>query len=110
MRMTPNQANILARLVEELRPEWNFPGIRAAIESVNARRSAYDVAHAMLTTTADPNAQTPAAIRNPHYWPGVTTEPTRQPARYVADEPAEIVDEATRAAYMAKIRKTVSQS
>lgn len=110
MRMTPNQMNILARLVEELRPEWNFPGIRAAIGTVAEDRSRYDICHAMLTAAADPTAQTPATIRNPAYWPSAApTTTTRIPARFVDDDPEDVVDDNTRAAFLAKIRAELAR-
>lgn len=65
--MTKSSAIILARLIESLRPEWQYPGILAALGTV-ADRDAFDTITAMTACAKDPTANTPAAISNPTYW------------------------------------------
>lgn len=70
MRMTKVQAIALSRLIEAIRPEWNFPGIMAAIGKVVDRDDdPAIVAIAALTCCQDKDAETPAAMTNPVYWP-----------------------------------------
>lgn len=82
--MTPNQINILARLIEALRPDWGFHGIRAALNGLPLM-DRFDVAQLAITAAADSTAETPAAMRNPIYNPGTTKpEPTRDRSRDAA--------------------------
>lgn len=80
-----SQAILLAKFIEALRPGWHFHGIMAAIGAAANRGPAGDLAIAMITA-AITDADTPAAITNPVYWPqiGPTAEQDRQ-AQYRAD-------------------------
>lgn len=81
MRMTKSSAIILARLIEALRPEWQYPGILAALATVSDR-DAFDTVTAMTACAKDPSANTPAAISNPTYWANWgRTEITPSPGR-----------------------------
>lgn len=84
MRMTKSSAIILARLIEALRPDWQYPGILAALGTVSDRE-AFDTLAAMAACAKDPSAVTPAAITNPTYWADWgRTEVTRAPGRPLA--------------------------
>ena len=57
-----DQARAIAALVAALRPEWDLPGIRAALWEAKERGSPWNVAHAALYAAQDPKNRTPAII------------------------------------------------
>lgn len=69
-QITRPQADALAALVHELRPEWDVRGIVKALFDARERGSAHDVAHAAINAAADLTHRTPAviALAGPH-WP-----------------------------------------
>lgn len=69
MRMTSTQTTCLARLVSDLRPEWDFHGVVAAVKRLNETEAATTVCLMAITAAADPTANTPAAMSNPVYRP-----------------------------------------
>lgn len=85
MTMTKSQAIKLSGLLREVRPDWDAPGVMAALGKL-ADRSLPDVIVAMTTAAADEGAQTPmAGVSNPLYWPNwgkaqAANHPTRDPA------------------------------
>lgn len=60
--ITKDQAEALAALVHQLRPDWQTQGIMSALAKVRDRGPAFDVAHAALYAAADPTIRTPAVI------------------------------------------------
>ena len=69
-QITRPQADALAALVHELRPEWDTRGIVKALFDARERGTALDVAHAAINAAADLTHRTPAviALAGPH-WP-----------------------------------------
>lgn len=69
MPVTKDQAYAIARVVNALRPEWDEPGIRAALRPV-AGRNAFDVAMAAIRAAADSGANNPGVIptEGPHWF------------------------------------------
>lgn len=83
MQMTKSQAILVAKLVEQLRPEWNFHGTMAALAKAIDGHDAFDVAIAAITAAADPDAKTPGVIpTDGHWWP--TWKPSTQAANAYA--------------------------
>jgi hypothetical protein len=83
MSMTKSQGTILARLIAELRPEWEFQGILAAIKKATAKGNEFDVSLAAIYAASDPGARTPAFIaENGPHWDSVTAMP-REDEAYV---------------------------
>lgn len=85
MSMTKSQSIPLAKFIEAIRPDWNFHGIQAALAANAHKGNAADLAVAMITAAAT-DANTPAAVVNPVYWPhiGPKAEVDRA-AQYRAD-------------------------
>lgn len=104
MPMMKPTAILLAKLVESLRPEWNFHGIMHALGKV-CERDPHLTAIAMVTCAQDVDAQTPAAITNPVYWPawapGVRVAPKIRNAADVLGPLPEIDPQASRRGYLA---------
>lgn len=67
MRMTPTQMTCLARLVSDLRSEWDFHGVAAAVRKLSEQESNFTACHMALRAAADPTANTPGAMNNPVY-------------------------------------------
>jgi len=68
MPLTKAQADHLAALMHELRPEWDAHGCLKALEKV-AGRNPFDIAMAALRAAADLGAKTPGVIPSdgPHW-------------------------------------------
>lgn len=85
MNENTNTAEILTELVHRLRPEWDRPGILAAIENVAARgRHPLDVAMAAIRLAGTPEARTPGALTQldgPHWRERVTTATAPRPPK-----------------------------
>lgn len=62
MTMTRSQAQALAALVHELRPEWDTAGVMGALSAARERGTAWDVAQAALRAAEVPTNRTPAVI------------------------------------------------
>lgn len=81
MQMTKSQGVLLAKLVEQIRPDWDFPGIMAALGKAAGKGSFPDVAIAAITAAADPGARTPGVIpTDGHHWPTWQQPGTTDPA------------------------------
>ncbi len=69
--ITKGQATALSRLVSDLRPDWDFYGVMAAVHrAADVRQcSAFQLAHAALAAAEDPHGRTPAWIceDGPHW-------------------------------------------
>lgn len=67
--LTFRQQTALARLVHELRPDWDVPGIEAALGKVRNDSSAYELAVAALRASWRHENRTPAiiALPGPHW-------------------------------------------
>jgi len=82
MPLSKPQAQAIAHLVHQLRPEWSERGIMAQLGKLTTRR-ATDVALASIRAAADPEAKTPGVIPTPgsHWDEGVQYEASRLPKR-----------------------------
>lgn len=91
MGMTKSQGTILARLIAELRPEWEFHGIMTALGKAAGKGNAFDITLAAVYATADPAAKTPAFIaeRGPH-WDAISAGP-REDTAYVQHRRSESI-------------------
>lgn len=70
MRMTKPQAILIAKFVGEIRPEWDFHGVMAALAKAADKAGVASVAVAAITAAADPDAQTPGVIpTDGSHWP-----------------------------------------
>lgn len=71
MRQTisSTQAQYLAQLTHALRPDWDVPGIRAAISRARHRAPADDIALALIRLTRRDDLRTPAILAEdgPHW-------------------------------------------
>lgn len=99
MRLIKNQATILARLIEALRPEWEFHGIMAALAKLPPM-DAFQATQQAVAAAADPDAKTPAAMSNPVYaqqWNNVSDPVYSTHVRRERNAHARTLDEARRA-------------
>ena len=64
----------LARFANTLRPDWDVPGIRAAIHTARNLGSREDIAHALIELTSRTDLRTPALLTTdgPHWHTGRT--------------------------------------
>lgn len=70
MRMTKTQATLIAKFVEEIRPDWQFHGVMAALAKAADKASSSAVAIAAITAASDPDCQTPGVIpTDGSHWP-----------------------------------------
>ena len=70
MRMTKPQAILIAKFVGEIRPDWDFHGVMAALAKASDKAGAASVAVAAITAAADPDAETPGVIpTDGSHWP-----------------------------------------
>lgn len=83
MAMTKIEATKIAHAVAVIRPDWDFPGIMAAIGKAPAADDYGTVLVTLATCAMDPGALTPAACTNPVYRPtwGQTAAESRRPDR-----------------------------
>lgn len=73
-RLTQNQGKRLVELVHLLRPEWDIPGITAAVRKAAEFATGADVCIAACRVAANPEAETPGLIPQPgQHWQGTTT-------------------------------------
>ena len=95
MTMTKSQAIKVCGVIREVRPDWDAPGIMAALAKL-ADKPFHESVIAMLTAAADEGAHTPmAGVTNPLYWPSwgkaqAEAKPDRDPAylRMLAEDEA----------------------
>jgi hypothetical protein len=70
MRMTKSQAILIAKFVEEIRPDWKFHGVMAALGKAAEMGSSSAVAIAAITAATDPDCTTPGVIpTDGSHWP-----------------------------------------
>src|SRR5690625_525502 len=87
--------NHLGAVVHKIRPQWDAPGIRAALEKSLARHGYSDVAIVAVSSARDPKAATPGVIptRCADGWMG---EPTGEAKTATQDATTRITDMACR--------------
>lgn len=93
MRMTKPQAILIAKFVGEIRPEWDFHGVMAALAKAADKAGVASVAVAAITAAADPDAETPGVIpTDGSHWPTwsavqqeTDSERNRKRTRSIAD-------------------------
>ena len=72
-RLTQTQGKRLCELAHLFRPEWDVPGIEAAVRSVPGTVSGLEVARALLALADNPEARTPGLLPKPgRHWPTST--------------------------------------
>lgn len=79
----------IARLMANLRPEWDYPGCVAAVKAV-ARKHPADVALAAVRIAMTPEARTPMALTapdGPHWHEKLAPPAVRHPPRHGQDCP-----------------------
>lgn len=70
MQLTKSQAILVAKFVGEIRPDWEFHGVMAALSKASPKGSAATVAIAAITAASDPDCETPGVIpTNGSHWP-----------------------------------------
>ena len=70
MRLTQTQGKRLCELAHLFRPEWDIPGIAAAVRDASTKAAGVDVARALLAICADPAVKTPGMLPKPgRHWP-----------------------------------------
>ena len=70
MRMTKAQAILIAKFVGEIRPDWEFHGVMAALAKATDKGSSSAVAIAAITAATDPDCATPGVIpTDGSHWP-----------------------------------------
>lgn len=81
-QITSDQARALASLVHTLRPDWDIPGIAAAIHRARHRAPALGIAHAALRLAERTDLRTPAVLEQDgaHWHP--TAVETRDDHRF----------------------------
>jgi hypothetical protein len=68
--MTKPQAILVAKFVGEIRTDWEFHGVMAALAKASDKGSAATVAIAAISAAADPDAKTPGVIpTDGSHWP-----------------------------------------
>src|SRR5690349_20656220 len=89
MRMTKVEAQALAAFVARVRPDWQQPGIMAAIEKAVPLGSAAAIGGALCRLAENLELRTPALLAEPGpHWSG-TTVATRQPPVKCPEHPGE---------------------
>jgi hypothetical protein len=116
MTMTKSQAIKVTGVIREVRPDWDAPGIMAALAKL-ADKPFHESVIAMLTAAADEGAHTPmAGVTNPLYWPNwgkaqAVTAPHRDPAYLrFREECAERERVAAKPRQIAAIRRQYGES
>lgn len=76
--ITGDQARALAALVATLRPDWDAPGVLAALRTARTKGTADQLAHAAINAATNTANRTPAviALDGPH-WSTVRPVETR---------------------------------
>ncbi len=64
-RLTANQGKRLCELIRLLRPDWDLPGIEAAVRKAATDATATDVCAAAVRAAANDAARTPGLIPQP---------------------------------------------
>lgn len=73
-----DQARALAALVAALRPDWDAPGVLAALRDGRTKGTADQLAHAAINAAMDPANRTPAVIAlDGSHWASVRPVETR---------------------------------
>jgi len=85
--LNPDEIRELGRVLTRIRPQWDPPGIRTALETALTEHPYPDVALVAIASARDPRAATPAVIgvRCRNGWTGndhVEPSTTRQPPRF----------------------------
>lgn len=81
------QAKALAKLLAELRPDWDERGTMAALEGARQRAGNFDLTLAAIRAAATPTVRTPAVIGmdGPHWHPEpAPPKPRTQPISVVS--------------------------
>ncbi len=69
MTMTKSQAINLANFIRDVRPDWDFHGVMAALSKLSSFDSV-EAGQTALAAAGDAGARTPAAMVNTVYRPG----------------------------------------
>lgn len=83
MTISREQGQAIARLMHELRPEWDLPGCVSVVARLKDRDPA-NLAMAAVRLCATPEAATPGALLNPeggHWRERVSASPMRYPPK-----------------------------
>jgi hypothetical protein len=89
MHIDKAQAQALAAFVSRIRPDWDHPGIVAAISRARNLGSAAAVGAALCRLAENLELRTPAILADPgHHWSG-TTVASRQAPVMCTDHPAQ---------------------
>lgn len=89
MHISQVEAQALAAFVSRIRPDWDHPGILAAIAKARSLGSAADIGSALCKLAANPGLRTPALLSEPGaHWAGAVTG-TRQRPDMCPEHPAE---------------------
>jgi hypothetical protein len=87
LHITQTEAQALTAFVERVRPEWDRPGILAAIRKAQGLGSAAAIGAALCRLAENRDLRTPALLAEPGpHWAG-TTVATRPPPTMCADHP-----------------------
>ncbi|MCD4535667.1 hypothetical protein LRP67_16360 [Nocardioides sp. cx-169] len=83
-QITHKQAIALARFIAELRPDWDAPGVEAALGRARTLAPAHDVAIAAIKAASIQHNQTPAiiALEGPHWRGSEHTPRHEEPERH----------------------------
>jgi hypothetical protein len=120
MRMSKVEAQALAAFVGRIRPDWQQPGIVAAIEKALPLGSAAAIGAALCKLAENYDLRTPALLAEPGpHWHG-TTVASRQPPSMCPDHPgqragncadcAAAADAADHAAGLARVRAALAEA
>jgi len=66
--MTRAQEVAIATAVQQLRPDWDHPGIVAALRAAQAHGTPAEVAAAACRLAGDTNTRTPGRLKDPAHW------------------------------------------
>ena len=89
MRISKVEAQALAAFIGRVRPDWQHPGIMAAIEKAAPLGSAAAIGAALCRLAENYELRTPAILEQPGtHWSG-TTVASRQPPSMCPDHPSE---------------------
>lgn len=70
--MTGNQGEVLANLINKLRPDWGVSGVAKALYDARDQGDAFNLSVAAIRAAADPANRTPGVIGlNGAHWQGL---------------------------------------
>jgi hypothetical protein len=89
LHITHVEAQALAAFITRIRPDWDHPGIFAAIGKTRDLGSAAAIGAALCRLAENRDLRTPALLAEPGpHWGGTTTA-TRQPPQRCPEHPTE---------------------